>query len=243
MTAEARELAGAYRVAQARFGAEAAQVVEGLWRLLDLDDIDGSIDRWASTVSRFAGSQHSESVALARRFLIAHRALAGVSTPLPAIPAPRLDVEALETSLRVVGPYRLRSNLAKGVPMEQAAGQAATETAGVGMRAVLAGGRALITASASADPAVAGMQRRSSGSPCHFCAMLVSRGPVYTSERTASFKAHASCGCTPEPVYDRSAPLTAQAQAERDKWNAAKKRASAEGLPTALVFRQIHEQR
>lgn len=44
-------------------------------------------------------------------------------------------------------------------------------------------------------------RRVTDGNPCGFCAMLVSRGPVYTSERGAGAGGdyHTHCGCTVEP--------------------------------------------
>lgn len=40
-----------------------------------------------------------------------------------------------------------------------------------------------------------------SKAPCGFCAMLISRGPVYKSEETAGFAAHNGCECHPEPLF------------------------------------------
>lgn len=57
------------------------------------------------------------------------------------------------------------------------------------------------------DPRAIGWRRVSDGDPCAFCAMLVSRGPAYTSGRKALLRAsdghkyHPHCGCTIEPVY------------------------------------------
>lgn len=45
------------------------------------------------------------------------------------------------------------------------------------------------------DKNVRGWARVSDGKPCGFCAMLVSRGPVY-STATARFDAHDGCGCS-----------------------------------------------
>ena len=46
----------------------------------------------------------------------------------------------------------------------------------------------------------------SDGNPCAFCAMLVSRGPAYTSEAAALAQGngdpyHKKCGCTVEVLY------------------------------------------
>ena len=61
---------------------------------------------------------------------------------------------------------------------------------------VLAAGRETVQRSARR------WRRVSDGNPCGFCAMLVSRGPVYTSASTAGQgrKYHGRCGCTVEPI-------------------------------------------
>jgi hypothetical protein len=52
------------------------------------------------------------------------------------------------------------------------------------------------------DGAIAGYRRVGSGHPCHFCAMLIGRGAVYSAEG-ADFHAHDGDGCRPEPLYRR----------------------------------------
>lgn len=47
-------------------------------------------------------------------------------------------------------------------------------------------------------------RRVTDGKPCGFCAMVASRGPVYTSESAAGANGnryHARCGCTAEPYF------------------------------------------
>jgi len=52
------------------------------------------------------------------------------------------------------------------------------------------------------DPRALGWMRI--GSPeCAFCAMLISRGAVY-SERSATFASHDNCDCQAVPAFDRS---------------------------------------
>lgn len=59
--------------------------------------------------------------------------------------------------------------------------------------------RASLIDSALADPQADGWQRAGRGE-CPFCAMLISRGAVYT-EATVDFGAHDNCNCTVLPAW------------------------------------------
>lgn len=80
-----------------------------------------------------------------------------------------------------------------------------------------------------------GWRRVSDGDPCAFCAMLVTRGPVYTSRDKALHttnpapgipagtlhKYHPHCGCTVEIVYDDWQPTEQEQQWIDDYYRAA----------------------
>lgn len=71
---------------------------------------------------------------------------------------------------------------------------------GGAQRRILNQSRATITGSAVEDPQAHGWQRAGSGE-CAFCAMLISRGAVYT-RATADFASHDHCHCTAVPAWD-----------------------------------------
>lgn len=79
--------------------------------------------------------------------------------------------------------------------------------------------------------------RVSDGKPCAFCAMLVSRGPVY-SAATVDFRTHAGCGCGTRPVLpgDPDRGWTPEARRLRKVWTEV-----AKGDPTD--FRRVVENR
>ena len=237
------ELTEAHRAAQVQLGARTATLALSLWDLLDLENIDGSIGRWFSALAEVVAANHRASGELAGRYLAAHREIGVGAPPGSPVDAPDLNVQALRTSMLVTGPYRLRSNLAKGVGFDRAVDIARADSAGEAMRHALAGGRDRITAAVRSDPAIIGVQRVTSASPCHFCAMLASRGPVYRSEATAAFRPHSRCGCQPEPVYTRDAPLTPTAERFAAQWADAKSLASSEGIRPEVAFRRLHEGR
>ncbi|QWY81827.1 MuF-like minor capsid protein [Microbacterium phage Honk] len=57
--------------------------------------------------------------------------------------------------------------------------------------------------------------RVSDGSPCAFCRMLVSRGPVYTAS-SVHFRAHDGCGCSARPVRKDESGWSEQALEARE---------------------------
>ncbi len=69
------------------------------------------------------------------------------------------------------------------------------------------------------DPNVLGWARVSDGSPCSFCMMLVSRGPVYDSV-SVRFQAHDGCGCSVRavPRNDPTRGWSGDAEAYRGLW-------------------------
>lgn len=67
--------------------------------------------------------------------------------------------------------------------------------AGVIDKSGIDSGRELIDATVAKDKRARAVARGTRGSPCHFCAMLASRGFVYASERMALAGWHPNCHC------------------------------------------------
>lgn len=84
-----------------------------------------------------------------------------------------------------------------------------------GMQQLIAdSSRYTITGASAADPQANGWQRTGSGS-CGFCAMLISRGAIYT-EDTAAFGAHRNCNCSAVPAFrGRPKPVEPYTPSER----------------------------
>lgn len=82
-------------------------------------------------------------------------------------------------------------------------------SAGVVQQAAANGARQLVAAQASRDRRVAGWMRVSTtGSPCAFCSMLISRGAAYGSKESADSaeRFHPNCKCVAIPTY-RGVPV------------------------------------
>lgn len=82
-------------------------------------------------------------------------------------------------------------------------------------RRILNFSRGTVTSNSVADKHARGWQRVGSGE-CSFCAMLISRGAVYT-EATADFAAHDHCECSATPAWvDRPNPVQPYTPSSRD---------------------------
>lgn len=68
-------------------------------------------------------------------------------------------------------------------------------------RRIANGARNVVTTSSYADPKADGWLRTGRGE-CAFCALLISRGAVYTSEMSAEFAAHDRCHCGVAPAWN-----------------------------------------
>lgn len=133
----------------------------------------------------------------------------------------RIEREAeqeLRTALEALGTENLRKKLDKidggrtadevDKLREEALREAGARQAAAAERIAMNGGRSAIWNHMSRDRRVLGYIRLSrSGTPCGWCAMLISRGAVYRSKSSAEFadgdKYHDNCHCYAEPIYSR----------------------------------------
>lgn len=113
---------------------------------------------------------------------------------------------AAERSLLVTGPGELKKQARLHRPEREAKALGLAKASGAGSRHVLNGGREVIMSSVVADDAALGWMRVTDGDPCEFCALMSSRGPVYKTEQSASFKPHDLCACVPVAVFGFNAP-------------------------------------
>lgn len=201
LTVEGRQLTEAHRQAQARLAAATLQDLLAIWPLLDGKALDRTFPAYARTVTALIGKRRGDSAAISAAYLRAFRQAEGITAPLSVALAEALATNAAMTSLVVTGPIAVKVATRAGQPIEAATAIALTQTAGAVLRHVQNGGRETVHRTVLRDDRAHGIARVTDGHPCHFCAMLASRGPVYKSEMTADFKAHDSCGCGAEPVY------------------------------------------
>lgn len=196
-------LAETHRVAQVEATATVQKALGDVFdRQLNPAALDASFPTYLrSSLAVIAGGRQN-AVSLAKLYYGKSRELAGLEAIVPDIAVPAIDLEAVATSLAVTGPASIKKQLSSGVGLHYAVNAAKAATLAAGKRHVLNGGREAIVAAVQADDKAHGWARVSDGAPCAFCAMLVSRGPVYRSRGTADFKAHDRCGCGIRPFFE-----------------------------------------
>jgi hypothetical protein len=236
VVAEAKRLTEQQRLLQVRIAAATALELRELWRLVDLENLDSTVPTWMAAVQRLVTDRHSASIAVATRYFAAFRVAEYGQPYTGTLPVPGMSTEALQTSLLVTGPIRIRQALSQGRTLTEAGNLALVDSTAAATRHALNGGRDTLTGAVTQDQRALGWARVTSVKPCAFCAMLASRGPVYR-EATARFQAHDSCRCTAEPVYRRNAPWPGRSQQWADLY---KTQASTASDPTS-AFRRAYE--
>lgn len=231
-TQTGRILTDQHRRQQVALAANIDSRVRAAWGRIDLSNIDGSRARFEREMTTILATYHRVSQVQASRYLAAFRVAETGSTSGPIV-TPRLDLATDLAVLDAVGPQGLKNRIGQGtlaVSAHQATGVAVIAEA---RKMVLAGGRGVVRESGRRDSRANGWRRVSDGDPCTFCAMLVSRGPAYTSEAAALAKGngdpyHANCGCTVEVLYGEWEP-TALEQQFVDSYEAAAQKADDAG--------------
>jgi hypothetical protein len=236
-TREAQRLTETHRLSQARLGARVVAQILATFPLLDVEDVDGSFDRWIRAVLPLIEAQHTTSARLAANYVDLFKKLEMGSGARAPIILAKLSRDAVTTSMLVTGPVTIKSASRRGLLLPEATDLARTKVAGAALRHVLDGGRSTTSNTIDADRQALGWARATSGKACAFCAMVASRGPVYKGEDTAGFQSHDNCSCSPEPVYRRDAAWPAGSERFKQMWDEAK---AADG-DTTKVFRHMVE--
>lgn len=223
MTLALQGLAEQHRIAQVRSSARVEAAIAQVWRRSLMGpggSLDANFPRYVRDASIIIGAGRRISHEHAARYYRASRVAAGFAADgrVDLLPPP-LDPERAVTVLRVTGPVEIKRRLSEGEAFSSATRAALALTLGDVKRLSLEAGRSSLIAASARDPRARGWARLSDGSPCAFCAMLVSRGPVYTQE-TADFHAHGRCGCTVAFVWEGGGDgWTPEARALRELWD------------------------
>lgn len=200
VSSQATQLTEAHRSVQARLGQQTVTMLHGVWPALDLNDLDGTFDRWHGLAVPIVRAQRTASARMAANYMFIVRKLElGPIRPARPVLAETVSAERLTTSLRVTGPVSLKSNVGRGMPLERAAAIADENSARAGMRYALDGGRNTIAQTTAADGEARGWTWQvTSDKPCDYCAGL--DGVLfYLGE--AEFKPHDGCDCEAVPSY------------------------------------------
>ena len=195
-----------HRRRQIRLAAAADSEIRRAWRILDVADIDGTRGAWQRSMMGIVARRYGVSALVAEQYLSAYRtAELGAITGGVVVPGVPM-VETLGV-LDAAGPQALKRRIGQGMSPSAAYARQRGIVVDEARKIIMSGGRGVIRESGRADTRAIGWRRVSDGDPCTFCAMLVSRGPAYTSEALALTKDatddpyHLRCGCTVEIIY------------------------------------------
>lgn len=198
------DLVGLSRSHMAKQVQDAAVVQAGLAVAFDKGlkpaDLDGTSATYLRSALALVSAGRGLAVKTATDYYGAAKRGAGFDAVIPVLPAPQMDLAMAAQALLINGPISIKKQLASGVGLIAAMDAAKAQTLRVGKRLVLEAPRKHLIELSSKDKDALGWSRVSDGQPCHFCAMLVSRGPVY-SEQTVRFRAHNGCGCSVRPFF------------------------------------------
>ncbi len=227
----ARSQAGAtltaqHRGAQLELRARALRDYTRLWPVWRGDA--ASFNALVNATVPLVTAYHQLSSATAGDYFRAFRTAEQAGGSATPVIGPGVDRDKLVSSLIVTGRITVGKAIAGGQSPQAAMRTALARTSGSVVRHVLQGGRDTLVLSTGRDRQALGWSRVTSGTPCAFCAMLASRGPVFHGEDTAEFEAHDACACTAEPAYQGS-ELPPASAGFRDAYNQAQRDAAAAG--------------
>lgn len=214
-TEEGAALTVQHRRAQVQLRALALRDFMRLWPLWEGDE--ASFARLVAATLPLVRVHHRISAAVAAGYYEAFRGAEQVTgDPTPTLADP-VDTEQVASSLYVTGRVMTGNAILAGQSPQAAMRTALVRTSGAVTRHVLQGGRETLIRSSGEDRQAGGWARVTSGKCCAFCAMIASRGPVF-SEGTAHFQAHDHCTCSVEPSYEGS-EWPGRAREFRELWD------------------------
>lgn len=230
-------LAERFRVQQATLRALVVRDVLKLWlRLFDPAKARNSWPALRLALTALVRDRASMSAVLATRYYGDSRALAGVPGRFNALPAPLPSPQLIDGTEDSTGIGAFLHAIKTGQPVEKARTNAGVQLSGATSKLVLDVGRMTVQQAVLDDFEAIGWARITDAKPCHWCAMLVSRGPVYKSERTASFQAHDHCACMAAAVFSRDEAWLGNAEELQQQWDDAT--AGHSGKDAIRVWRQ-----
>ena len=213
-------LAQQHMSAQVRRAARTqAALAVAFGRTMDPSNLDRSFVDFSRYALPLIGASRADGIAIGDRYYLDAKTQAGLTGELPVAEIPSMDLARMTLDLQVNGPVKVKAALTRGEQLERGLLVAQAATLGVAKRLILEAPRQRLISLSENDKTARGWARVSDGSPCAFCAMLVSRGPVY-SEGGGYFQAHNGCGCSLRPVFrgDKTGGWSPQAREYQKLW-------------------------
>jgi hypothetical protein len=222
---EQRRAAAAYQAQQKVVSSSLVRDIVKLLKLLfDVKQADESWPGAQMALAAMVMSSRSRSASLAGPYYQRLRTAAGMSGGITPAPPRELAGDRLSAALDSAGMAVMRRSMRLGATPEQARDRMAVTLSGTATRLALEGGRDVMEATSYDDEDALGWARIGDGDPCSWCAMLISRGAVFTSGKTAGdvryggAKYHDHDGCQAVPIFDADSPLLHRAEELYADW-------------------------
>lgn len=223
-----------HRQRLAVLGAAVSRRIRAVSLTADPRDIDAWWQRAGPQVVRLVTAGHGAAARLAAMYLRQHSAADGVPvTPVLAV----ATLAQVESSMRFAGPVSFKRGLTLRGSEPLALRKMQQQLEASSSRLTLNGDRETVLETFKQSDSIKGWRRIGDDDPCFFCAMLVSRGAVY-SEGTVEFRAHDSCSCSVEPLY-RHEPEPEDVRQLQTQWE--KYAAGHSGKDAIRAFRRGYE--
>lgn len=158
------------------------QDVRRLAQAADLDDIDAWWRKIVEQLVALIAAGWAVARELAEVFLGEHAAAEGYEV-VPVLA--EWSTERVLASLHATGPAAFKTSVAAGKTPPAARASMTNQLAGSSERLVMAGERETVEATVDDSDVIVGYRRVGDGDPCSWCAMLISRGAVYKSAKSA----------------------------------------------------------
>jgi hypothetical protein len=175
------------------------RMLEDLWdRMVDPRDFDRTFRAYREAAADVMALARYDSEQVADRYYRRTLLDAGIEDRINVPRQPEARAATIAAMSRATDPAYTDRLLRQAAadPAVQAAIMSAARSrmTGSAKRRILLAGRERLSTVAARDPNVRGWARVGDGNVCSFCAMLISRGPVYSRE-SVRFRAHDGCGC------------------------------------------------
>ena len=193
LTPDGRALTEAQRVGQNALAELAGRTARrGFYRKLSSRNIDTGRSAWVAESTVQAAAFARESQRRTGLYLSEYADAEGMTLD---VVTPGVSRAMLSEQMVLSGPVAFKVAKSHGLDDVAAMRVAAERVETTARWAVMGSSRRMTLQTARHNGAH--WRRVTDGKPCAFCAMLASRGPVY-SEDTVNFRAHRVCGCTAE---------------------------------------------
>lgn len=185
---------------------QAAQTQNALRQLWDIafrgePELNVAFTRFALGATRLIQAARSRGQITATQYYMTSREIAMIDDELADVELVSQSTDADLAAIYSTASKSLRASANAGRSDAQALQFAQVAMLGAAKRRILEAGRQRVIDLSGADRYSHRWARVGDGNPCYFCAMLIGRGPVYSSESTADFRAHDHCGCGAMVVF------------------------------------------